>query len=736
MGYAQTLRQRRRHFFNFAATIAAIVLVASACSAQAKQEGQAPEAPWTQALNNSGLLAEFGRLAERLQNELQFPKARGDSRLLLLLPEATMSYSAFPNYGDVAHQALKIFQQELQESSVLRDWWQHGELATAGPKVEDSLEKFYQLSQYLGGEIVVSGAMQGREPSLLIVAEIRKPDLKNFLQQMLNELAGKSKPGVRVLDLKELATAKDKGPEQELVVLVRPDFVVGALDLATLRSFNARLDRGSREFVSTPFGQRVVQEYQGGVTVFAAADLHKILSQVPPGTNQNQLTFQRTGFADMKYVVWGHKSVGGQAISQAELSFSAPRHGAASWLAKPAPLGSLDFASPKAMLVGSVLLKDPAQIFEDVKELASASNSHPFATLAQFEQALKLSLKDDLLSLLRGELTVELDNVTPPQPEWKAILGVKDPNRLQQTLSTLLAATHLESEQYVVNGGVAYHTVRIPSAKTAMEIGYAFVDGYLVIGSSRDVVAEAVRLHRSGESLAKSKKLLASLPPGHSPGASALLYQDSIAMTALRLRQVAPGMAESLAQLAPEGTPGAMWVYGEETAIREASTSSAMDVGGVLIVAAIAIPNLLRSRIAANEASAVGSVRTVNTAQVTYAATYPQRSYAPDLTTLGPDPRGPNVYTPAHAGLLDETLANTSCTAGAWCTKSGYRFRVTSVCKQHQCGEYVVIATPVDSNTGTRSFCSTSDGVIRFKVGPPLISPVTVSECKAWSLLQ
>jgi len=147
MGYAQTLQQRRRYFFKCAATVAVIFFVASACGAQAKPEGEAPEAPRTQAFNNPGLLAEFGRLAERLQNELQFPKARGDSRLLPLLPEATMSYGAFPNYGEVAHQALKIFRQELQESSVLRDWWQHGELATAGPKVEDSLEKFYQLSQ-------------------------------------------------------------------------------------------------------------------------------------------------------------------------------------------------------------------------------------------------------------------------------------------------------------------------------------------------------------------------------------------------------------------------------------------------------------------------------------------------------------------------------------------------------------------------------------------------------------
>jgi hypothetical protein len=181
-----------------------------------------------------------------------------------------------------------------------------GELAAAGPKFEDSLEKFYQLSQYLGEEIVASGAFQGREPNLLIVAEVRKPGLKKFLQQMVDELAGKSKPGVRVLESQELANAKDASPSEELVLLVRPDFVVASLNLATLRTFSAWLDRGSRGFGSTPFGQRVVQGYEGGVTVLAAADLHTILNQVPSGTQQSQKTFQDSGFADMKYLVWEH----------------------------------------------------------------------------------------------------------------------------------------------------------------------------------------------------------------------------------------------------------------------------------------------------------------------------------------------------------------------------------------------------------------------------------------------
>jgi type II secretory pathway pseudopilin PulG len=203
-------------------------------------------------------------------------------------------------------------------------------------------------------------------------------------------------------------------------------------------------------------------------------------------------------------------------------------------------------------------------------------------------------------------------------------------------------------------------------------------------------------------------------------------------MMALQLQRVSPEMAGSMAQMLGGSIPGVIGVYGEEKAIREASSSNGLDTGMVLVVAAIAIPNLLRSRMAANEASAVGSVRTVNVAQVTYATAYPEKGYARDLAKLGTDPRSPNAGTADHAGLISETLSNDSCTGDAWCTKSGYHFRVAAVCKKKACEEYVVVATPIDSNTGVRSFCSTSDGVIRYKLGEPLTAPVSASECREW----
>jgi type IV pilus assembly protein PilA len=732
MGYAPTLQRHRHGCF---ITALFIIIIASSTAAQTPAESRS-ESPLEQELKmNPGMLAEFGQLVEKLQHNVQLPPPRGQSRLLPLLPKSTIFYGAFPNYGDAAHQVQVVFDQEVKDSPALRTWWTHGELAVDGPKLEESLEEIYQFSQYLGDEIVISGSTEGRkDPSFLILAEVRKPGLKDFLQRMTKQLADKTKSPVRIFDKQDLLTAKDTGAKKELVILVRPDFVIGAGDVATLRSFNAQLDRHTKEFASTPFAQRLKQAYTDGTTVVAGVDVQKILSQFPPEDVHTRTILQHTGFADTKYLIWERKSVSGQSTNQMELSFTGPRQGAASWLAAPGPMGSLDFGSPKATLVGTVLLKDPAEIFEDVKELSTTSNPNALASIAQMEQALKLSLKDDLLGLLGGEMTLEVDTVVPTNPIWKAILRVKDPERLQATFNTLLAVVPVGAHQFE-DGGVIYHTLQVPSARKPVEIVYTFVDGYLIIASSRETITEAIRLHRTGESLAKSTKFLAALPQSPSSEVSALLFEDPISMTALSLRQVMPEIAESLKQNARESAPTVIYAKGEESAIREVSRSGGVDVTSVLVMAAIAIPNLLRARVAANESSAVGTIRSINTAQIAYAATY-RKGFARDLATLGPNPNGASTPSSLHAGMIDAPLGNASCTAGSWCTKSGFRFMISPACKRLRCDEYVVVGTFENSTTGLRSFCSTSDAVIRFKIGPPLTSPLSLSECREWTPLQ
>jgi hypothetical protein len=697
-----------------------------------------------------GLLPELGQLFEKLKHNIQFPAERHQSDLLPLLPASTTFYAAFPNYGEPAHQALVTFRDELKQSAVLQNWWQQSDMAKAGPQIEDSIDKFYELSQYLGDEMVIAGEAEGSVPSVVFVAGVRKPGLKDFLQQTLKGLPGKSTSNVRVLDVQELATAKSEARSEPktvpgaLVILVRPDVVVAGSDLSAVRNINKLLEaKGlvkTDEFISTPFGQRLVRTYEGGASVVAAADLHKLISKLPAGKPDSQKMLDQSGFKDVKYLVWDHKSVTGpnsekQALGEMELSFTGPRHGAASWLAAPQSLGSLDFVSPKSVLVAGVALKNLGEIFDDMKAFSTDSNPNTFATLPAMEQAMHVNLRDDLLGQLQGEIAFALTDFTPEHPEWKAILRINDSDRLQKALNKLLLSTPVVARQSDEEG-VTYHSLTVPSSAKPLQIVYAFLDGYLIVASSQVSAAEAVQLHKSGESLAKSAKFLKSFPPGYPREVSALVYEDASAMTAFRLRQLSPDMAEAISRLTPSTAPIVFGAYGEERAIRGFSAGSGADASAVLVGAAIAIPNLLRAKTAADESAAVSTMRAINVAQTSYSHKYLQNGYARDLASLGPDPRGSGLKTANHAALIDADLGSSSCTAGAWCEKSGYRFSISGVCSLRSCNEFVVVATPVSSGAGSRNLCSTSDAVIRVSGGSTLMSPVSTEECRQWAPLR
>jgi len=682
---------------------------------------------------NTYPMNDLGEVFIRLQKDVTLPAARQESRLLPLLPGSTIFYAAFPNYGDAAKQALKIFREEREARPELRKWWHTPEMAKKGPQFEMGIEAASNLAQYIGDEIVIAGSLnQSKSPNVVLLAEIRKPGLKPALDFAIQVASAGSKPSVRVLDKSELSSATESTPRQ-LTVLVRPDFVIAGPDLETVRTFSYQLDTGNRQFAATAFGQRMQQGYSGGVAVLAGADLQTILSQAPIPPQQSQM-LQQTGFADMKYALWEHRSLPGQPSSEGELSFTRPRRGLASWLASPRDLRSLDFASPQAILVASIGLKNLGSIFDEIQVFATAANPNALAQMDQMQRGLGFNLKDDLLSQLGGEITLEVDSVEKDQPAWRAILQVNDETRVQQTFAKLLAMAPMQL-QVSQEDGITYRNLIVPSQVKPMEIGYAFADGYLIIGSSGASVRDAVRLHRQGESLAKSSNFLASLPPGHSTRASALYYQDVLKLMGMQLSRLSPELGNSIFR-GLTSSPAVTCAYADETTIRGASMSQAVDVSTILIAAAVAMPNLLRAKNSANEASAAASVRTMVTAQVTYQETYPARGYAKDLASLGVDPAQPNTVTPKHAGLIDFSFAKPNCTVGTWCEKSGYKFTFSPVCPRLMCQEFVAVATPVAAAAGTRNFCATSDGVVRFKVEAPLIAPLTASQCRAWQPLE
>jgi type IV pilus assembly protein PilA len=135
----------------------------------------------------------------------------------------------------------------------------------------------------------------------------------------------------------------------------------------------------------------------------------------------------------------------------------------------------------------------------------------------------------------------------------------------------------------------------------------------------------------------------------------------------------------------------------------------------ILIIAAIAIPNLIRSKIAANESSAVASCRTINTAEIVYSSTYNTSTVFSDtLSSLGDGGTAANcggtttVPTSTAACLIDSALENATQTA-----KSGYIFTYTPVT-----GSYALQAGPaVLDSTGVRYFYTDQSAVIRANGG-------------------
>lgn len=152
----------------------------------------------------------------------------------------------------------------------------------------------------------------------------------------------------------------------------------------------------------------------------------------------------------------------------------------------------------------------------------------------------------------------------------------------------------------------------------------------------------------------------------------------------------------------------------------------------ILVISAIAIPSFLRSRIAANETAAVSALRTIKTAQITYAAAYPAVGYAAALATLGPPSSG--FASSTTADLIDTVLARG--------LKSGYGFQSSGALDG--CGSpdaqfdtttqggirvsFAIYACPIAQNrTGLRNFCTDDTGVLRQGADTSSVCDVTSS---------
>src|SRR6266436_3180018 len=546
------------------------------------------EIGWSRDLDHElALLAQFSKLRAKLE-EIQTPGPRYESKILPSLPADTVLYIGIPNLGDTLQQANRIFQQQVAQSTILQDWWNKGGKSNQHPTPQELIDQIHAISQYLGDEVVItawaSSASDSHGP--LLLAEVRQPGLKDYLQQHLadNLRSGRSTGNLRVVDPKSLSSLAAE--ERGTIMLVTPKTLVVGGDAASVRQMSAQLDAGATLFAGTDFGQRIANVYSRGAETVVAANLGQIVKSVHAKQEESQ-ALRNSGFNEIKYLIATRGESASQGDNRITLEFNGQRHGMASWLAAPAPMGSLEYVSTNAGAAVSFVAKQPALMLDDIFNTIGASDPNFKQGLARTNAELGLDLRNDVASALGGELTLALDGPVLPTPSWKAVIEVNNSGALQVAIDKLVQSFNLDAQKsnrpgVTINqaqvGGRTFYTIESQVGGLSTEYDYTFADGYMIMAPSRALLLAALQTHANGTSLARSASFRALLPKDNQANFSAMIYQNLSPILKPLASQLTSGQLAFLQQLAVDAKPSVFCAYGESDRIEVASSGKLFDL--------------------------------------------------------------------------------------------------------------------------------------------------------------
>ena len=515
-----------------------------------------------------------------LQNELRTipaPELRYSTDLAQYVPSDAVVYAAIPNLGGTLAEAKRMFDERLAESGVLRDWWQQRPFTKNGD-FDRALAQISSLSQFLGGEIVVS--VEETTPqhygAPIFLAAVRQTGLGEYLERNIPATAG-----VRIITTS--TGANTVAPGGSLFVFLSDKLAIASSDAAEVQRVAAASEASASAFLQTDFYKRIAQSYTTGASYLLAADMeqiavHSVSKEVPPG------------FENVRYLVLERRQVSGETETRAALSFAGARSGIASWLGAPGPMGSFDFVSPDANLAASVVMKTPLTVVRELLDYATRSDGKAAQQLDRTQDDLGVRFADDVAAQFGNDATFAIDGPLLPVPAWKVAIEVYNPAGLQQTIATLIqhvnqlptnqggnSGVKLEAGSEQVNSRTFYFVRN--SKNPSMIVYYTFVDGYLLAGPSEGNLLQAIQNRQTGYTLASSAKFRNQLPADSYTNFSALLYHDagSVASTIADQIKSSPALSgeqqRSLSTLLSGSTPGLICAYGEPDRIVAASKS-------------------------------------------------------------------------------------------------------------------------------------------------------------------
>ncbi len=530
------------------------------------------------------LLAEL-RALERAVDAAVGPRAlRHSTTLLDQMPAGTEVYAAMPNIGEDLETAFGVLQERTAASPLLADWWREnvGEGERAG-EIAAAVQKIGTFSRFLGEEVAFGFET---EPSrFLLVAETNDPaGLRAFLAAELASWAAREGEQAPAVLLEQLSAEPAAGL---LLFWVDPAGLLAVSNqVATLRELAA----GDDAFVGSSFRNRLAAVYADGADWVVGADLEHLLD-LERQDRREILT--ASGVEDAEHLVLERRRGEGRRVHyRAELAFAGPRHGLASWLAAPAPMGSLEFVSPDAHLVTAALAKEPQQLVDDLFALLDAVSPELRENVRAFETRHGVDVMADFAAPLGGELTFALDGPVLPTPSWKLIVEVYDPVRFTATLDWLVEHVNSAAETPWLRlerptGSGRFYT--LSSARGEVAVSFTFADGYLLMGPSEALLDQALAIRDSGFTLVRSQAFQALLPVDGEANFSGLTYQNLRAVlgpladvwartagrrdTAVQRSQIEDVIEETPASIA--------CVYGGEDRITFAGTSESEVFSGL-----------------------------------------------------------------------------------------------------------------------------------------------------------
>lgn len=537
------------------------------------------------------LLAEFSKLQKKFES-IPSPALRYDSQILPIAPEGAVIYASIPNYGEQIAEANKMFQDEMNSSDVLKQWWAQNNLGKDNAKFQEMIDRIQTLGQYLGNEVVVMlvPSPYQKGPAFVVMAPVRQPGLREFLQNELDKAQPDPAKQKGLVILGDDDATRTLVPQGSLGIMAGKDLLIASSDGQLLQMLASKHAQGTSNtgFPATPFGQAVAAGYQEGAGMFFAANLEQMISQEVAranarggSTTRHDAAFQQSGFGQARFLVAKRREQNGAVDTRATLTFGAQRTGIASWLAGPSGIGSLDYVSPDAAVVAAGAVKSPAQMMDDVFAFITATGGDASAKRAEFQSEMNFDMRDDFAATLGGDFALAIDGPVIPTPSWKFIAEVNDQSKLQSTMGLIVQKMNDEATKHGKPGvtitqaeedGRVFYTIASNRGPVPLEVDYTFDNGYLVAAPTRALVLKAIHVRESGVTLAKSETFTSLLPKDDHANASAILYQNLVSVAQPLADQLNPNEAQSFQTIVSNAKPSLLVAYGDRTAIEVATT--------------------------------------------------------------------------------------------------------------------------------------------------------------------